>query len=214
MRLYIPIKLPRFSLRLSLAALIAAGALVLADPSVFTLMTFAAALLHELGHMVALYLCGAHIYGVTVLPFGAVIRSDAERLSYKREALCAAAGPLAGLTAALASGLLCAIFHDRYSLFFCACNLTLSGINLLPVQSLDGWRMVRALLYEFVPFEQAQGLLDGIADVSLGLLTFAALALVLLGSCNLSLILFCICLFLSPDRCVMHPYRVNSSEKS
>lgn len=186
----------------------------MADPSVFTLMTFVAALIHELGHIVTLYLCGAHIYGVTVLPFGAVIRSDAERLSYKREALCALAGPLAGFAAALVSGLLCAILHDRYSLFFCACNLTLSGINLIPVQSLDGWRVVRALLYEYVPFERAQGILDGIAGGALGLLTLAALALVLLGSCNFSLILFCICLFLSPDRCVRHSYRVNSSEKS
>lgn len=193
------IRLSFGKLRISPSALAALFAMLLADPSACTLAALLAATVHECGHVAALRACGAHIDSITVLPFGAMIRSDVSRLPYKKEALAALAGPLAGLAAALVSGLVCFRLHDRYSLFFAACNLTLAGINLIPVHSLDGGRAAEALLLSCLPFEKAQALSDAVNGVSLAVLTLAAIGLVLLGSCNFSLILFCISLFLIPD---------------
>ena len=86
--------------RISLFAVLAFAAAMAADCSVFTVLIFAAAFVHEAGHLVCLKASGVNIYGITILPFGAVIRSDAEKLTYRKEAWAALAGPLAGLCAA------------------------------------------------------------------------------------------------------------------
>ena len=99
-------------MRISVAALLAAAALFAADFSVFTLLFLLAAMIHEVGHLVCLKACGAKIYGITVLPFGAVIRSDAEKLPYAKEAAAALAGPAAGLAAAGAALLAFLLFRD------------------------------------------------------------------------------------------------------
>ena len=127
------LSLPHGGVRISLFAVLAFAAALAADCSVFTVLIFAAAFVHELGHLICLKTNGVNIYGITVLPFGAVIRSDAEKLTYRKEAQAALAGPFAGLCAAAVSGVLFFVFRDPYTLFFAAANLTLSFVNLRSV---------------------------------------------------------------------------------
>lgn len=94
-----------------------------------------AALLHEGGHLLACRLLGVPIRYFRPTVAGAILGYDASALSYAREAMIAAAGPVANLVGFL----LC--FPGECSrgraLFGVAC-LSLSFFNLLPVQRLDG----------------------------------------------------------------------------
>ena len=79
------LSLPHGGVRISLFAVLAFAATLAADCSVFTVLIFAAAFVHELGHLICLKTNGVNIYGITVLPFGAVIRSDAGTFHNQRD---------------------------------------------------------------------------------------------------------------------------------
>ena len=191
------LSLPHGGVRISLFAVLAFAATLAADCSVFTVLIFAAAFVHELGHLICLKTNGVNIYGITVLPFGAVIRSDAEKLTYRKEAQAALAGPFAGLCAAAVSGVLFFVFRDPYTLFFAAANLTLSFVNLVPVRTLDGGRALEALAFSRMPFEKAESFAENVSYGAFVFLTFAALGLLAFTGCNFSLVIFCVCLFIS-----------------
>lgn len=191
------LSLPHGGVRISLFAVLAFAATLAADCSVFTVLIFAAAFVHELGHLICLKTNGVNIYGITVLPFGAVIRSDAEKLTYRKETWAALAGPFAGLCAAAVSGVLFLVLRDPYTLFFAAANVTLSLVNLVPVRTLDGGRALEAWAFSRMPFEKAECVAENVSYGAFVFLTFASLGLLAFTGCNFSLVIFCVCLFIS-----------------
>ena len=127
-------KNPSPALRVTPGFAILLGVLIALDPADLCLPLLAAATLHELGHLAALWLCSV---GVTELRLGVLGTAIAtEPMPPETERLCAAAGPLASL---LGLGLF-RVF-PRFAL--------LSGLlalaNLLPVWPLDGGRILRTL---------------------------------------------------------------------
>lgn len=82
-------------------------------------------------------LCRVPVRGVTLAAAGAVI--EAVFCDYKKEIICAAAGPLAG---ALLGILLLRLVPDVALISF-----LLSAANLLPLYPLDGGRILRAAMY-------------------------------------------------------------------
>lgn len=110
------------------------------DPAGSFLPFLLAAGIHELGHLAAIVLCGGRILSLRLGLGGACMAVSP--MSWQREALCALAGPLAGLTLALwwpvwpAVGFW-AMIHSLW--------------NLLPAQPLDGGRALEALLLPRMP---------------------------------------------------------------
>lgn len=104
-------------------------------------MVLSAAALHELGHWLALRLCGAEVRGLRVGLLGAVLETDCARLSYGRELAAVLAGPGTNLLCAWAlsrlgpPGLEAAV----------GAHLVLGGFNLLPLRPLDGGRALYLL---------------------------------------------------------------------
>ncbi|MBR5124673.1 MAG: hypothetical protein IKU90_06025 [Clostridia bacterium] len=109
-------------------------------------MVVVAALLHELGHAVAAWGLGAPIRSLRLDLFGARMELGG-MLSYGQEWMIAMGGPLVNLLSAVLVLPHCLrAGFDGSGGIFLAASAVLGGVNLLPVQSLDGGRMLHALL--------------------------------------------------------------------
>lgn len=99
-------------------------------------MALLACVLHEWGHYLAIRRAGGEVRYVRVTAAGAEMRLERE-LSYRREFLCALAGPAANLALA---AFFCAFSWGR---LFAGINLALALLNLAPVRGLDGGRALQ-----------------------------------------------------------------------
>lgn len=116
--------------------------LLLVERSVWALLSLGAAALHELGHLAAARFLHVPLGGMTVGALGARIAIGDGLLSYRDEARIAAAGPAVNLLcAALAAALHRGRPDDRL-LFFAAASLALGMVNLLPLPTFDGGRIL------------------------------------------------------------------------
>ena len=99
-----------------------------------------AAILHELGHLLALYIFRIKIYSLQLSVLGAKIVTEA--ISPFQEAICAFSGP--------AIGLLSLVFMKSFPYAALAAVIQ-STYNLIPIYPLDGGRVMLALLNCFLP---------------------------------------------------------------
>ena len=99
-----------------------------------------AVLLHELGHVLALRLCGARIRALRLAVSGLELDYSGA-LTNRETLLCALSGPAAGLLYALSACALGGVFLRRSG----ALSLCLTAFNLLPVLPLDGGRALASL---------------------------------------------------------------------
>ncbi len=106
----------------------------------------AALIIHELGHITALWLLGLHIKGFRVEVKGFCI----DYYGYTGalgHALAAAAGPLAGFAFAYAASKYGTELNNSTLCLSAGTSLILSVFNLLPVMPLDGGRIFAQLAY-------------------------------------------------------------------
>ncbi len=102
-------------------------------------LTFAACILHELGHAVVMKHYGIRIKSVTF--YGAGIK-----ITPHKGAIISAKGEAAVLLGGCAVNLLLFVIFGRSS--FGVINLFLCGFNMLPAGGLDGGRLLRLILDE------------------------------------------------------------------
>ena len=102
-------------------------------------------LLHEWGHMAVLRGCGARVREIRVDITGLCMDYSGVYLTRWQEFCAAAAGPLFGALGAWAASFWGNFFGNRFLLLFAGASLVLTVFNLLPIQPLDGWRMLRSV---------------------------------------------------------------------
>ena len=102
--------------------------------------------MHECAHLAALRLCGGKARKFSPAPFGLCIEYDANSLSPRGEFFVYAAGGAVNLFSAVASFLLYR-FCDIDILNFGIVSLLVGVLNLLPIQPLDGGRLLFLLLF-------------------------------------------------------------------
>lgn len=100
---------------------------------------------HEAGHLLMLRRFGVYIRGITFDLTGLCIQYNGLYLTPRREFLAAAAGPGAGLLAALLTSVAGNLLHGDVLLLFAGAGIVLSMFNLLPAKPLDGWRILSIL---------------------------------------------------------------------
>ena len=116
-------------------ACIWACVLLLMLPLRWVVAAILAAAVHELSHLLALYLLGIRVFGIAVGGRGAVLETDS--LTDGQELLCALAGPVGSFVL-----LIFAQWIPRVAL----CGLCQGLYNLIPLGNLDGGRVLRSLV--------------------------------------------------------------------
>ena len=145
---------------------------------------FAAVLLHEAGHLIACRILRVPLRQFRLKIGGAVLGYDASSVSYGKEAIVAAAGPLAGL-----GGTALAAWTDspRTAFFGLVC-LSLSVFNLLPIPPLDGGVLLSCALFGCLDADNAARVLSAVRHGGVILLWICAVLLQLRCGGNLSLL--------------------------
>lgn len=137
----------KFNLNISTGALLLLAALYFFLPLEMFVALLLAAAAHESGHLLALKLTGQQVTGLTADAGGAMIsrRGQAGRAE---EAICAVAGPAAGIVYALAASLLGNALGSSLLTGSAGMSVVLSAFNMLPALPLDGGRILVAALGE------------------------------------------------------------------
>lgn len=130
-----------------------------------------AALLHELGHLLAIRALGGRVRRLCFRLSGMDIVYDARHMTYGGEALAALAGPGCNLIFFALFGLLS---RGKGGFFarFAGCHGVLGLFHLLPALPLDGGRALRALMEGHWP-GRGEGLCQGLS-LALGAILLAA----------------------------------------
>lgn len=126
--------------------------LVFCDGPLFP-CAFLAALLHEAGHIAAIYFFGGRVSKFVLHPFGAEIVTGGKILSYSQSLVVALSGAMINLLCALLLLLrTCPYFLQVFS----AVSLGLALFNLLPFSSLDGGEALFVFCSVFFSMDVAQ----------------------------------------------------------
>ena len=181
-------------IKISMPTIIFVGLLIVLDRSFLSLLALSAALIHELGHLTVMLLLGVKVSEVEITFFGAEIRTKKPTYSVLGNIAIFGAGAAANILSAV-------IIYSLPSppfkaVFFAGASLSLAVINLLPIRTLDGGCIIEAIILSVLP-QYAPIILDIISSLTLGLLWLTAIYLLLINSGNLSLMLFCMYLFVT-----------------
>lgn len=156
-----------------------------------------AALIHELGHIIAARLRGVRLGKMEIGVFGARISIENGIYSYADEIIVCAAGPLVNFISADIAAILMrlgAIDGDILSVFIIS-SLCLGAVNLLPIRSFDGGRIICAIISRISTPTAADICVKILSFISLFSLWCVSLYLLLRTSASLSLFIFSVSLF-------------------
>ena len=170
-----------------LAALFVLG-LIVCDRSGIALMTVFAAIVHECGHLFMAKVLQIPLKSMRLDFSGARIDVIGGNISYAKEWLLAAGGPFTSFVCSAAA----AVFwkwHPYAVLFSCA-SLILGLLNLLPIRSFDGGRMMESFLMSHFSPRTSHAVLSMASFLSLFLVWAFSVYFLLLAGNGLSLLFF------------------------
>ena len=180
-------------LKVSFFFILMVGALIFSH-AYLSLSAILAATLHELGHLMAAKICSVPMSELKLGIFGASLKTTGTICSYPKEILLAAAGPLVNLLTFF-------IFFNHlesaneFLRFFLISSLFLGILNLLPIDDLDGGRILKcALLCKFSP-KTAEAVCKSLSFLIVFSLWALSVYLLLRLSASLSLFVFSLGLF-------------------
>ncbi len=108
------------------------------------LIIIVSVIIHELGHLIAIWLCGGFVRKLKIGALGAEIFFSGS-FSYGKDLLIALSGPTASLVAAAVSGSIAGYFTSEIAYYFAGINLIYGLLNLLPSSPLDGGRALYSI---------------------------------------------------------------------
>ena len=175
------------------------AAILFVDGTIYALITFAAAILHELGHLAAALFLRAPISRISILPLGAVIYLG-EMCPYIKEIAIKLAGCASNLMCAGAAAILRRAFAfsgaaDVSAVYFIVCSLALAAFSLLPIRTLDGGEALYSLLCLWRSPDAAERAVKFTSAIALVLLWIFAGYLLFYTGGNFTLMLLCGWLF-------------------
>lgn len=122
-----------------------------------TATLFGIVFIHEMGHVVAAKSFGWRVKEVQLLPFGGVaVVEEPGGVPVVQELVVALAGPLQNLWMMLVAYALIALglLSSEWGAYFVHANLLIALFNLLPVQPLDGGKVMQAVIGLWLPYQK------------------------------------------------------------
>jgi len=184
--------MPRIIIRLPTVIFVVM--LMLVEGSALSLVPLLAAAVHEMGHMAVLMMLGYGIDSVEITFFGAEIKLP--------DNIRSALGAVLMYSAGSAANLICGVAVDLIpnggmaaELFSVSCY-ALAAVNMLPIQSLDGGCVLATISRKLLP-DHTEKILQAASGLTLTALWLIGSYLLLTAGGNLSLMLFCIYLFVT-----------------
>lgn len=153
-------------LKVSGRAFVLLAALVLMLPLQWVAAVLFSGAVHELFHLLAIYLLGGHLVSISIGSRGAVI--EACPMTAPRELFCAIAGPAGSLSLLLLS---------RWMPRVAICGLVQGIYNLIPLHPMDGGRILSGILFSFFSPPAAEKISNGLQVVVGYLLAIGCLIL-------------------------------------
>ncbi len=166
--------------------------MLLSDRSGIAVMTILAALLHEGGHIAAARVMHIPLHQLQLDLLGARLEVRGRLLSYSEEWLLAVAGPLTSLLCALVGGLFWQI--SKLAILFSCASLLLGILNLLPIKSFDGGKMLELLLLSVFGVKVSKNVMNIFSFLFLFLLWSFSVYFLLRATDGLSLFCFSVSL--------------------
>ena len=165
-------------------------------------MILGAAIIHEVGHLVAAAVLGIKIKCIRLDIMGAIIETNSFLCSYKKEAILSLAGPAANIFSIALLGLIPLEFD--LTLFKISSGF-FAAINLLPAKDFDGGRALSCLLLSSkISHSSATAFIEATSFICVFLLWTVSVYFIMRTGSYLSLFVFSgslfAKLFLLPDR--------------
>lgn len=155
-----------------------------------------AAILHECGHLLTMFVLGCRSCKIRFVGFGIEIAGESV-FSYRNEVIVGAMGPIINLACAALMWLLQYCFQIRSTGDFIIASLVYAAINLIPIRPLDGYKIVYNSLCMFVDYNKSCVIMKSITVLCLILLCLVFLIIMVNDLLNLSLILISLILIVS-----------------
>ena len=162
-----------------------------------TVAVLTAAALHELGHIAAGACLGIRLKCFSFDLLGARLHTDSRLISYGEEIVLCLAGPFVNVISAfiLLPFFVCGyIMPDLVSYFF-ASSVILGAINLLPVKSFDGGRVLDSVFHLFLPERVSSAVSGTLSFLCIFTLWCASVYLLIRVSASLSFFIFSVSVF-------------------
>ena len=167
---------------------------ILSDP-LFALGTILAVFFHESGHIIAANVSNVRFNEMKIGIFGARLNTKSNIVSYKKEIFICMMGPLSNFILSTALLPVYSISNDRLLLYFIVSSFFLGGLNLLPVSSFDGGRILHALFCLISEQNLADKIMSVLSFIVIFCIWSFSLYLLLISQSGLSLYVFSISLF-------------------
>lgn len=161
------------------------------DKSYTAVIGLISAFLHEMGHLIAIYLTKGKIKQIT---FG-LINIDIVREEYnldnniKNELLVFSSGPLVNFIIALIFGFISTINNSELCKAIYYQNIFLGFINLLPINSLDGGKILESILLRKLEYNLSEKILNITSFIFLVPLCTLGILVLLKSKYNFSLLI-------------------------
>ena len=168
---------------------------ILITSPLFSVASLTAAILHELGHLLAAFLLHIPMKEFSVGLFGFGLTPKNTLFSYSDEIFLCAAGPLTNLLFAFLLLPILKNLSSPFLLSFIFASFAFAFLNLLPIKSFDGGRIVRALLLLRLPLSVAEKILSVLSFLFIFSLWSISVYLLLRIVSSLSLFVFSISMF-------------------
>lgn len=120
--------------------------------------------LHEVGHILAIIVCGAKLHGIKFIGIGARIAIENKWLSREQKISIYLLGPLINVVCAM---LFAIVSKEIYALYFVKINWGMFIINILPIVPLDGSKIIALILEKKMGVNRSKMLLVKTTNISI-----------------------------------------------